>query len=112
MYGGREPAANGWIDTTAPATPGGRQRHRHLLTSLRYQARMKLFLDQPGDLEMADKIDIYDFGGFAAQTYQETCQCGKVIEVSTQQDTRPEYQTEIYVRCSCGKSVGFLLPVN
>ena len=55
---------------------------------------------------------MYDFGDEFAQTYTETCECGKTIEVSTQKDKYPEYRTEIYVMCSCGRSVSFLLPVN
>ena len=57
-------------------------------------------------------IELYDFGGSHAQTYSKTCTCGRVIEVSTQQDRDPEYYTDIYVKCECGKSVAFSLPVN
>ena len=53
-----------------------------------------------------------DFGGKWAQTYTEKCECGNVIEVSTQPDRHPEYYTEVFVKCPCGKSVGFYLPVN
>jgi hypothetical protein len=55
---------------------------------------------------------MYDFGGEFAQTYSENCKCGKVIEVSTQEDNHPEYKTEVFVKCQCGESVAFLLPVN
>jgi len=55
---------------------------------------------------------MYEFGEECSQTYKETCECGKVIEVSTQPDECPEYYTTVYVRCSCGKSVHFELPVN
>ena len=55
---------------------------------------------------------MYDFGGDSAQTYSESCECGRVIEVSTQTDNCPEYYTDVYVKCVCGKSVAFLLPVN
>lgn len=57
-------------------------------------------------------MKFYDFGGEYAQTYSETCECGRVIEVSTQIDDYPEYYTDIYVKCDCGKSVAFSLPVN
>ena len=56
--------------------------------------------------------DLYDFDGLCAQTYSEKCKCGEVVEVSTQRDSYPEYQTEVYVKCKCGRSVAFLLPVN
>jgi len=52
------------------------------------------------------------FGGRAAQLYTETCECGNTIEVSTQKDDEPEYYTSVYVKCACGKSVRFILPVN
>lgn len=58
------------------------------------------------------KLNMYDFDKECAQTYKEKCVCGKEIEVSTQQDGCPEYYTEIYVKCTCGKSVNFSLPVN
>lgn len=56
--------------------------------------------------------DLYAFGSPSAQTYAKTCECGRVIEVSTQKDEHPEYYTEIHVKCTCGKSVRFDLPVN
>jgi len=55
---------------------------------------------------------MYDFGDEDAQTYKEKCICGNEIEVSTQKDECPEYHTTIYVKCSCGESVEFILPVN
>ena len=57
-------------------------------------------------------MDIYDFGDEDACTYTGRCECGRVIEVSTQQDNYAEYITTVYVRCTCGKSVKFELPVN
>ena len=62
---------------------------------------------------MSDKkIDIYDFGGECSQTYTEECKCGNNIEVSTQRDSHSEYHTDVFVKCECGESVGFNLPVN
>lgn len=44
---------------------------------------------------------------------KEKCSnCGKEIQISTQQDRNPEYYTDIYIKCDCGNSVSFLLPVN
>jgi hypothetical protein len=54
----------------------------------------------------------YDFNGKYAQTYTEECECGKEVSVSTQQDEQPECYTYVFVKCVCGKSVGFVLPVN
>jgi hypothetical protein len=56
--------------------------------------------------------DKYDFGSEYAQTYKEKCKCGNEIEVSTQTDSYPEYTAGVFVRCPCGESVGFELPVN
>ena len=56
---------------------------------------------------------MYDFDSDYSQTYTETCEdCGNKIEVSTQRDNNPEYQTDVYVKCQCGASVQFTLPVN
>ncbi len=55
----------------------------------------------------------YDFGGKFSQIYKEICICGEEIEVSTQDDkSSPEYHTAVHIRCRCGKSVEFSLPVN
>ena len=56
--------------------------------------------------------DLYDFGCEFAQTYIGRCECGEDIEMSTQRDECPEYYTSVYVKCKCGKSVRFQLPVN
>ena len=55
---------------------------------------------------------MYDFGGEFSQAYKGKCECGKEFQVSTQQDSDPEYHTEIFIRCDCGKSVGFCLPIK
>ena len=55
---------------------------------------------------------MYDFDCEFSQVYKNKCECGKVIEVSTQKDENPEYYTDVFVRCDCGKSVAFILPVN
>ncbi len=55
---------------------------------------------------------MYEFGDQSAQTYSQKCECGRVIEVSTQKDENPEYYTDVHVKCACGKSVYFSLPVN
>ena len=57
-------------------------------------------------------MDLYDFGSEYAETYTEKCACGREIEVSTQRDRGPEYYTSVYIRCTCGLSVSFSLPVN
>ena len=56
--------------------------------------------------------NMYDFDSEDAQTYCEQCECGKIIAVSTQEDDRPEYYTKIFIKCQCGRSVKFKLPVN
>lgn len=57
-------------------------------------------------------MDMYDFGGEFSQEYKKACECGNIVEVSTQKDECPEYYTDVYVKCVCGKSVKFQLPVN
>lgn len=44
--------------------------------------------------------------------YFSDCSCGKKYKVLTQKDNFPEYHTEIYLQCDCGKYVEFILPVN
>lgn len=57
--------------------------------------------------------DLYAFESDFAQTYSANCEtCGRAIEVSTQRDQSPEYYTEVHVRCVCGGSAKFELPVN
>lgn len=59
------------------------------------------------------KKDVYDFESNCSQTYISKCDnCGKVFNVSTQEDRNPEYETNVYVMCDCGNSVEFILPVN
>ena len=62
--------------------------------------------------EGAQAADIHDFGSGYSQTYEKKCECGRKVEVSTQKDDSPEYYTSVFVKCMCGKSVGFELPVN
>ncbi len=57
-------------------------------------------------------MHMYDFGGKFGEVHTKTCDCGKEISVSTQRDESPEYYTTVFVKCDCGKSVEFSLPVN
>lgn len=57
-------------------------------------------------------MNMYDFGGAASEVYTEICVCGNEVKVSTQTDSYPEYYTEVFIKCECGNSVGFTLPVN
>lgn len=56
--------------------------------------------------------DSEDFEGRYSQTYKNNCECGNEIQVSTQEDNYPEYYASVFVKCPCGKSVKFELPVN
>ena len=56
--------------------------------------------------------ELYSFGSKFAETYEAACVCGRTIQVSTQKDNAPEYYTDVFVRCSCGRAVKFKLPVN
>jgi len=55
---------------------------------------------------------LYDFDSEHSRTYEKKCKCGKKHTVSAQKDEGAEYITEIYIKCECGKSVRFNLPVN
>ena len=68
---------------------------------------MLLFRDIKEEL-----IIMYDFGCEFSQVYKSKCECGNIVEVSAQEDDHPEYYVSVFVRCECGKSVEFSLPVN
>lgn len=64
---------------------------------------------------MLDEYTIkqHDFNGEYSQVYKSECEnCGAVVEISTQRDDWPEYYTNVFVKCYCGASVYFSLPVN
>ena len=45
--------------------------------------------------------------------YQEECSCGKKFTILTQNGLNlSEYETYVYLLCSCGEYVEFILPVN
>lgn len=44
--------------------------------------------------------------------YGKICDCGRAYSVLTQKNDFAEYETEIYLLCSCGEYVEFILPVN
>lgn len=49
---------------------------------------------------------------YRREIYQDSCQCGKIIQVLTQRNNFSEYETEIYILCECGEYLEFILPVN
>jgi len=45
--------------------------------------------------------------------YEKECAvCGLKQKILTQANNFPEYDTEIYLECQCGKYIEFVLPVN
>ena len=44
--------------------------------------------------------------------YKAKCKCGKEFIALTQEDSSPEYHTDVGVVCDCGQIVWFILPVN
>lgn len=55
-----------------------------------------------------DEIDRY-----SRYKFIEKCEiCDLDITVFTQEDSFPEYYTNVYVKCTCGNCVLFELPVN
>ena len=53
----------------------------------------------------------YDFGGKYAQSYESTCECGRKIIISSYNDEVIEYYHDVFVKCICGKSIYFKLPI-
>jgi len=88
------------------------------LTEREFQYSGSVGVQEPGPIRCTDESsanshpDIYDFGGSCAQTYVGICECGERIMVSAQENAAPEYEADVYVKCRCGKSVHFNLPVN
>lgn len=55
---------------------------------------------------------MYDFGRPDAQTYTEACKkCGKTHAISSQKEGGC-CLLELFIRCDCGASVKFELPVD
>lgn len=50
--------------------------------------------------------------GLRCEYEQECPTCLMTMTVLTQRGNSPEYETEIYVQCSCGEYIEFILPVN
>jgi len=50
--------------------------------------------------------------GYTYEYTKECPCCGLKQEILTQQDDRPEYYKEIYLKCQCGEFIEFVLPVN
>lgn len=45
--------------------------------------------------------------------YEKTCStCLLTSLILSQHDDFPEYHTEIYLQCTCGEFLEFILPVN
>lgn len=44
--------------------------------------------------------------------YSSNCECGNEMVILTQQSGFQEYDTDIYVKCTCGEYIHFSLPVN
>jgi hypothetical protein len=59
-----------------------------------------------------ESIDKEQFDMAFDQVYKQVCICKKEHTIITQRDNNPEYQTDVYVLCECGKYVHFILPVN
>ena len=56
-------------------------------------------------IEKIDEDDRYE--------YKKLCDCCDLeIMILTQKDSFPEYYTRVYLQCSCGNFVEFVLPVN
>lgn len=55
----------------------------------------------------------YDIEMYQRYPYRASCPtCNKCHTVITQEDSNPEYYTDVNLICDCGGLVGFSLPVN
>jgi len=57
-------------------------------------------------------MKIEEIPEYSSYNYKQECECGKVHIVLTQRPDFPEYETEVYILCDCGKYIEFILPVN
>jgi len=57
-------------------------------------------------------MKLEEISEFNQYEYTQECTCGKKHQILTQRDDYPEYETDIYVLCTCGEYVPFELPVN
>jgi len=59
------------------------------------------------------EIELVKSNSWYQTMYEEKCkECGKSYVIYTQSDNKPEYHTEVYVKCECEEMVEFVLPVN
>jgi hypothetical protein len=59
------------------------------------------------------KMNLEEVPEWDRYEYKIKCDvCSLITTVLTQEDDRPEYQTHVYVRCTCGNYLEFELPVN
>lgn len=57
------------------------------------------------DFDDIDEINRYEY-------VQECPCCTMDCKILTQEDSKPEYYTYVYVKCRCGEYLQFELPVN
>ena len=61
---------------------------------------------------MSEEQFIKQNGWYDVPYTQKCTGCGKEHIVYTQQDSNPEYHTQVYIVCECNEMVEFNLPVN
>jgi len=58
-------------------------------------------------------MNLEDIRKWRRNEYIQACDlCGLNQKILTQEDSFPEYHTEIYLQCQCGNYIEFILPVN
>lgn len=56
-------------------------------------------------------MKIEDIPRFFRHPYHEICSCGEEHQILTGCETDDENETVIYLLCSCGQYIEFILPV-
>lgn len=66
-----------------------------------------------GEIGTKGNMKKQDIEYYSQFEYPGTCElCGGSCLVLSQKDCFPEYETDIYVQCTCGEFIHLVIPVN
>lgn len=57
-------------------------------------------------------MEIDDIPIFERHEFIENCKCGEIHILLSSYNKNPEYEHSVYIPCSCGNYVEFILTVN